>query len=44
MATPASVRMEVYENHAPSDEVVEMTIVKVDEGHCATYLEGLKNT
>lgn len=44
IATPAMAQMEVYEDYAPSEEVVEMTLVKVDEGQFETYLEGLKST
>lgn len=36
--------MTVYEDYTPSEEVVEMTTVKVDEGQFETYLEGLKST
>lgn len=44
MATPAAAQMEVYEDYEPSSEVIEMTMVKVDEGQFETYLEGLKAT
>lgn len=43
-STPAAAQMEVYENYEPSEEVVEMTLVKIDEGQFETYLEGLKST
>ncbi|WP_394730828.1 hypothetical protein [Altererythrobacter sp. GH1-8] len=43
-ATPAAAQMQVYEDYTPSDEVVEMTTVKVDSGQFETYLEGLKST
>ncbi len=43
-AAPAAAQMQVYEDYAPSEEVVEMTTVKVDEGQFETYLEGLKST
>lgn len=44
IAAPAAAQMEVYEDYEPSQEVVEMTLVKVDEGQFETYLEGLKGT
>ncbi|MEO0642288.1 MAG: hypothetical protein AAFY47_02580 [Pseudomonadota bacterium] len=44
MATPAAAQMEVYEDYEPGKEVIEMTMVKVDEGQFETYLEGLKTT
>ncbi|MBV7264985.1 hypothetical protein [Erythrobacter ani] len=44
MSTPALADIEVYEDYQPSDEVVEMTLVKVDEGQFETYLEGLRST
>ncbi len=44
IATPAAAQMELYEDYAPSDEVVEMTLVKVDSGQFETYLEGLRST
>lgn len=44
LASPAAAQMEVYEDYAPSEEVVEMTMVKVDEGQFETYIEGLKST
>jgi hypothetical protein len=43
-ATPAAAEIKVYEDYTPSDEVVEMTTVKVDEGQFETYLEGLMTT
>ncbi len=43
-ATPAAAQMEPWEDFEPSAEVVEMTVVKVDEGQFQTYLEGLKST
>ncbi|MEM7780059.1 MAG: hypothetical protein AAF697_06690 [Pseudomonadota bacterium] len=44
LSAPAAAQMNVYENYAPSDQVVEMTLVKVDEGQFETYLEGIKGT
>lgn len=44
LATPAAAQMQVYEDYTPSEEVVEMTTIKVDEGQFETYLEGLKET
>ena len=44
LASPAAAQMEVYENYEPSDEVIEMTLVKVDSGQFETYLAGLKST
>lgn len=43
-AAPAAAQMQVYEDYTPSEEVVEMTTVKVDSGQFETYLEGLKGT
>ena len=36
--------MEPFEDYTPSEEVLELTIVKVDEGQFETYLAGLKET
>ena len=44
LATPAAAQMQVYEDYEPGEEVIEMTMVKVDEGQFDTYLEGLKST
>ncbi|GMN03333.1 hypothetical protein [Erythrobacter sp. MTPC3] len=44
VASPAMAQMEVYEDYEPSEEVIELTFVKVDEGQFETYLEGLKST
>ncbi len=44
LATPAAAQMQVYEDYEPSSEIVEMTMVKVDEGQFDTYLEGIKGT
>ncbi|QUL36667.1 hypothetical protein [Erythrobacter sp. JK5] len=44
LAAPAAAEMEIYEDYEPSQEVVEMTLVKVDSGQFETYLEGLKST
>jgi len=44
LATPASAQMQVYEDYEPAEEIIEMTMVKVDEGQFETYLEGLKST
>ena len=43
-AAPAAAQIQVYEDYTPSEEVVEMTTVKVDEGQFETYLEGLMST
>lgn len=43
-ASPVLAQLQVYEDYAPSDEVVEMTLVEVDQGQFDTYLEGLKGT
>ncbi|MEP5937056.1 MAG: hypothetical protein ABJ239_01900 [Erythrobacter sp.] len=43
-AAPAAAQITVYEDYTPSEEVVEMTTVKVDEGQFETYLEGLMST
>lgn len=43
-AAPAAAQLQVYEDYEPSEEVIEMTLVKVDEGQLDTYLEGLKQT
>jgi len=43
-AAPAAAQLQVYEDYEPSEEVIEMTVVKVDEGQLDTYLEGLKST
>ncbi len=44
VSSPAHAQMEIYENYEPATDVVEMTLVKVDEGQFETYLEGLKST
>lgn len=44
IATPAAAQLTVYEDYTPSDEVVEMTLVKVDSGMMDTYFEGLRGT
>jgi len=44
MAAPAAAQMQIYEDYEPSEEVLEMTLVKVDQGQLDTYLEGLKST
>lgn len=43
-AAPAAAQLQVWEDYEPSDEVIEMTLVKVEEGQLGTYLEGLKQT
>lgn len=43
-AAPAAAQLEIYEDYEPSEEVIEMTLVKVEEGQLDTYLEGLKQT
>lgn len=44
LATPAAAQMQVFEDYEPAQEVIELTMVKVDEGQFETYLEGLKST
>ncbi|MEE4155603.1 MAG: hypothetical protein V2I27_15695 [Erythrobacter sp.] len=44
LAAPAAAQLQVYEDYQPSDEVLEMTLIKVEEGQFDTYLEGLKST
>lgn len=44
IAAPAAAQLQPYEDFTPSEEVVELTLVKVDEGQLQTYLEGLKGT
>ncbi|ASJ92184.1 hypothetical protein [Porphyrobacter sp. CACIAM 03H1] len=45
LAAPAYAQpAEVYKDYTPADEVIEMTLVKVDEGHADTYLGGLRKT
>ncbi len=44
VASPVAAQMEVYEDYEPATEVIELTMVKVDEGQFETYLEGLKST
>lgn len=44
LATPAAAQLEIYEDYEPAEEVIELTMVKVDEGQFDTYLEGLKTT
>ncbi|MFO6447909.1 hypothetical protein ACLBKU_12260 [Erythrobacter sp. NE805] len=44
-AAPAFAQAaEVYKDYTPAEEVVEMTLVKVDEGQADTYLGGLRKT
>lgn len=43
-AAPAAAQLQVYEDYEPSEEVIEMTLVKVEQGQLDTYLEGLKQT
>ncbi len=43
-ALPASAQLQPWEDFEPSDAVVEMTLVDLDEGALGTYLEGLKST
>lgn len=43
-AAPAAAQLQVYEDYEPSEEVIEMTLVKVEEGQLDSYLEGLKGT
>ncbi len=44
VASPAAAQMEVYKDYEPSNEVIELTMVKVEEGQFETYLEGRKST
>ncbi len=44
IATPAAAQLKIYEDYTPSDEVVEMTLVRVDTGMMDTYFEGLRGT
>lgn len=44
LAAPAAAQMQIYENYEPAQEVVELTMVKVEEGQLESYLNGLKNT
>ena len=43
-ATPATAQLKIYEGYTPSDGVIEMTLVKIDEGMMETYFEGLRGT
>lgn len=43
-AVPAMSQAEVYKDYTPAAEVIEMTLVKVDEGQADTYLGGLRKT
>ncbi|MFM7349625.1 MAG: hypothetical protein ACKO01_09065 [Erythrobacter sp.] len=44
-AAPAFAQAaEIYKDYTPADEVVEMTLVKVDEGQTDTYLGGIRKT
>jgi len=44
-AAPAFAQAaEIYKDYTPSEEVVEMTLVKVDEGQTDTYLGGIRKT
>jgi hypothetical protein len=44
IAVPAAAQAEIYKDYVPSDKVIEMTLVKVDEGQEDTYLAGLRRT
>ena len=44
IATPAAAQLKIYEDYTPSDGVIEMTLVKIDEGMMETYFEGLRGT
>ena len=44
MATPAASQLTIFEDYTPSDGVIEMTLVEVEEGMMDTYLEGLRGT
>ncbi len=44
VAAPASAQLEPWEDFTPSENVIELTIVKVDEGMMTRYLEGLRST
>lgn len=43
-AAPAMAQAEVYKDFTPATEVVEMTLVKVDEGQAENYLAGIRRT
>ncbi|WP_207759159.1 hypothetical protein, partial [Sandarakinorhabdus cyanobacteriorum] len=43
-AVPAMSQAEPYKDYTPSEEVVEMTLVRVDEGQSDNYLSGLRKT
>jgi hypothetical protein len=43
-AVPAAAQAEIYKDYVPADKVIEMTLVKVDEGQADTYLAGLRRT
>lgn len=40
----AQAQAEIYKDYTPANEVIEMTLVKVDEGQGDTYLAGLRQT
>lgn len=44
ISSPALAQMEIYKDYEPSQQVVEMTTVQVDDGQFDTYLQGLKST
>lgn len=44
IAAPAAAQLTEYKDYTPSEEVVEMTLVKVDAGMMETYFEGLRGT
>lgn len=44
VAAPALAQAEVYKDYTPSTEVVEMTLVKVEEGQADNYLAGIRRT
>lgn len=43
-AAPAMSQAEVYKDYTPAEEVIEMTLIKVDQGQMDTYLGGLRRT
>ena len=43
-ASPASAKIEQYQDYDVSDAIWEMTTVRIDSGQFETYLEGLRST
>lgn len=44
VAAPAMSQAEVYKDYTPAEEVIEMTLIKVETGQMDTYLGGLRRT